>query len=146
MPDRKRKPERTTPHKDKLCKTCRRVIQWQKRWEQDWDIVKFCSEACSGYRSGEKDAALEAAILDLLAERGADGDKGKTICPSEAAKLVGGSASGRDKTSRRDWEALMEPARALARRLAAAGRIDITQHGAVVNPATAKGPIRLRLR
>ena len=150
MPDRKRKPERTTPHKDKLCKTCRRAIQWQKKWEQDWDIIKFCSEACSGYRSGEKDAALEAAILDLLAERRADGDKGKTICPSEAAKLVGGNgkreARGKDRPSRRDWEALMEPARAVARRLAAAGRIDITQHGAVVDPSTAKGPIRLRLR
>jgi hypothetical protein len=40
----------------------------------------------------------------------------------------------------------MEPARAAARRLAAAGKIDITQHGAAVNPSTAKGPIRLRLR
>lgn len=140
MPDRKRKPERTTPHKDKLCKACRRPIQWQKKWELDWDIVKFCSEACSGYRAGEKDAALEAAILDLLAERSADGDRSNTICPSEAAKLVGGMET------RRDWEALMEPARAAARRLVAAGKIVITQHGAVVDPATAKGPIRLRLR
>jgi hypothetical protein len=136
MPDRRRKPERTTPHKDKLCKTCRRPIQWQKKWELDWDIVKFCSEACSGYRAGEKDAALEAAILELLAER----DRSKTICPSEAAKLVGGTEA------RRDWEALMEPARAAARRLVAAGKIVITQHGAVVHPSTAKGPIRLRLR
>jgi hypothetical protein len=140
MPDRKRKPERTTPHKDKLCKICRRPIQWQKKWEQDWDIVKFCSEACSGYRAGEKDAALEAAILELLAERNADGDRSKTICPSEAAKLVGGTEA------RRNWEALMEPARAATRRLVAAGKIVITQHGAVINPSTAKGPIRLRLR
>jgi hypothetical protein len=142
MPDRKRKPDRATPHKDKLCKTCRRPIQWQKKYEQDWDVVRFCSEACSGYRSGEKDAALEAAILDLLAER----DPDKTICPSEAAKLVSGDARDKDKASRRDWEGLMEPARAVARRLAAAGRIDITQHGVVVDPTTAKGPIRLRRR
>jgi len=146
MPDRKPKPDRPTPHKDKLCKTCRGPIQWQKKWEQDRDIIKFCSEACSGYRSGEQDAALEAAILDLLAERAADGDKTKTICPSEAAKLVSGDARGKDKATRRDWEALMEPARVAARRLAATGKIVITQHGAVVNPATAKGPIRLRLR
>ncbi|MEO6910080.1 MAG: DUF3253 domain-containing protein, partial [Edaphobacter sp.] len=45
-----------------------------------------------------------------------------------------------------DWEALMEPARIAARRLAAEGKIDIVQHGAVVDPTTAKGPIRLRLR
>lgn len=146
MPDRKPKPDRPTPHKDKLCKTCRRPIQWQKKYEQDWDIVRFCSEACSGYRPGEQDAALEAAILSLLAERAADGDKTKTICPSEAAKLVSGDARGKDKATRRDWEALMEPARVAARRLAATGKIVITQHGAVVNPATAKGPIRLRLR
>jgi hypothetical protein len=146
MPDRKRKPDRPTPHKDKLCKTCRRPIHWQQKYEQDWDIIKFCSEACSGYRSGEKDAALEAAILSLLAERTADGDKTKTICPSEAAKLVSGDARGKDKTTRRDWEALMEPARAAARRLVAAGKVEITQHGATVNPSTAKGPIRLRLR
>jgi hypothetical protein len=146
MPDRKPKTDRPTPHKDKLCKTCRRPIQWQKKHEQDWDIVKFCSEACSGYHPGEKDAALEAAILSLLAERTADGDKAKTICPSEAAKLVSGDARDKDKATRRDWEALMEPARAAARRLVAQNKIVITQHGAIVNPATAKGPIRLRLR
>jgi hypothetical protein len=136
MPDRRPKPERTTPHKDKLCKTCRRPIQWQKKWAQDWDIIKYCSDACRGRQPGSADAALEKTILELLSERGRD----KTICPSEAAKIVGG-----DET-RRDWEGLMEPARAAARRLASAGKIVITQHNAVVDPSTAKGPIRLRLR
>jgi hypothetical protein len=140
MPDRKPRADRTTPHKDRLCKSCRRAIEWQKRYEQDWDIIKFCSEACSGYRAGEKDAALEAAILSLLAERSADGETKKTICPSEAAKLVGGMEA------RRDWEALMQPARAAARRLATAGRIVVIQRGAAVNPAVVKGPFLLRLR
>jgi hypothetical protein len=40
----------------------------------------------------------------------------------------------------------MEPARSAARRLVAQGRIVITQHKQPVDPATAKGPIRLRLR
>ena len=136
MPDRVRKAEKTTPHKDKLCKTCGRTFSWRKRWEKDWDIVKYCSDACRGHKPGETDHALEAAILELLTERGRD----KTICPSEAAKLVGG------KETRRDWEGLMEPARAAARRLVANGTIVITQHGKVVDPATAKGAIRLRLR
>jgi uncharacterized protein DUF3253 len=48
--------------------------------------------------------------------------------------------------NRRDWEGLMEPARAAARRLVAAGKIVVTQHGHVVDPSTAKGAIRLRLR
>lgn len=99
-------------------------------------MIKYCSDECRGYRPGELDAELEAAILELLAERGQD----KTICPSEAAKAVGGLES------RRDWEGLMEPARAAARRLVAAGRIVVTRHGHMVDPSTAKGAIRLRLR
>lgn len=140
MPDCKPKPERTTPHKDKICKTCGRTFEWRKQWAQDWDIIKYCSDACRGHQPGASDAALEIAILSLLAERTATENKDKTICPSEAAKLVGG-----DET-RRDWEGLMEPARAVARRLAAVGKIVITQHGHIVDPSIAKGPIRLRLR
>ncbi len=136
MPDRKPKPERTTPHKEKLCQTCGRAFSWRKKWERDWDAIRYCSDACRGHKPGTADLELEAAILELLAERGRD----KTICPSEAAKLVGG------KDARRDWEGLMEPARAAARRLVAAGKIVITQKGQVVEPSTAKGPIRLRLR
>ncbi len=136
MPDKVRKPERETPHQDKICKTCGRAFAWRKKWEKDWAVVKYCSDACRGHKPGEADAALEAAILELLAERGRD----KTICPSEAAKLVGG------KDERRDWEGLMEPARAAARRLVAAGKIVITQSGRVVDPSTAKGAIRLKLR
>jgi hypothetical protein len=40
----------------------------------------------------------------------------------------------------------MEPARSAARRLVAAGEAEITQGGHVVDPSTAKGPIRVRLR
>ncbi len=136
MPDRKPKPDRVTPHKDKLCQTCGRAFSWRKKWERDWDAIRYCSDSCRGHRPGEADRALEAAIFELLAERGRE----KTICPSEAAKLVGG------KDARRDWEWLMEPARAAARRLVAAGEIVITQKGHIVDPSTAKGPIRLRLR
>jgi hypothetical protein len=136
VPDKKRKPEWETPHKDKICKTCGRVFAWRKEFEQDWDVMKYCSDACRGYRPGEADAALEAAILELLAER----DVGETICPSEAAKLVGGTET------RQEWEGLMVPARAAARRLAKTGRIVVTQDGKVVDASTAKGAIRLRLR
>ena len=136
MPDKKHKPKRETPHKDKICKRCGRAFSWRKKWERDWDAVKYCSDACRGDKPSETGPALEAAILELLAERGRD----KTICPSEAAKLVGG------KDARHEWESLMEPARAAARRLVAAGSIVITQKGQIVDPSAAKGPIRLRLR
>jgi hypothetical protein len=136
MPDKKRKPEKETPHKDKICKACGRAFAWRKEWERDWGVMKYCSDACRGRKSGEADATLEAAILELLAER----DAGKTICPSDAAKLVGGTEA------RRDWEGLMEAARAAARRLVKAGRIVIVQNGRVVDGDTARGAIRLRLR
>ncbi len=136
MPDKVRKPQAETPKKSKICQTCGRTFEWRKKWEKDWDVVKYCSDSCRGHKPGASDQALETAILELLAQRGRD----KTICPSEAAKLVGG------KDERRDWEGLMEPARAAARRLVAAGRIVIQQGGKVVDGSTAKGPIRLKLR
>ena len=74
--------------------------------------------------------ALESAILDLLARRG----EGKTICPSEAARQVDPAL----------WKTLMGPARSAALRLVVQGQIVMTQKGAVVDPSTAKGAIRLR--
>jgi len=44
---------------------------------------------------------------------------------SEAAKLVAGDPRN-NHAARRDWEALMRPARAAARRLAASGKILVT--------------------
>ncbi len=142
MPDRKPKPDRPTPHKEKLCKACKRPFQWTEQNARDWDILRYCSDACSGYHSGEKDAALEAAILQLLEERG----PGKSICPSEAAKVVAGDAREKSHAARRDWETLMEPARAAARRLVSQHKIVITQHNRVVDPSATKGAIRLKLR
>jgi hypothetical protein len=80
----------------------------------------------------DTDRRLERAILDLLAARAA----AATICPSEAARAVGGDG----------WRELMEPARQAARRLVAADAVEITQGGRVVDPSTARGPIRVRRR
>jgi Protein of unknown function (DUF3253) len=76
------------------------------------------------------DRALESAIIELLSRRAA----GKTICPSEAARLL----------DPENWEELMEQARGAARRLASQGEIVITQRGKVIEPSATKGPIRLR--
>jgi hypothetical protein len=142
MPDPKPRHERETPHRDKICKTCGRAFSWRKKWERDWDIIRYCSDACRGHRPGTRETELEAAILNLLAERGRD----KTICPSEAAKRVATAEAGTGRVPPQTaWQPLMEPARAAARRLVAQGKIVITQHGQVVDPSHAKGPIRLRL-
>ena len=116
----------------KVCARCGRRIEWRKKWARDWDSVQYCSQACRRARLTEQDEALERTILDLLERRRA----GATICPSEAARAVAPD----------DWRPLMEPARQAARRLVARGALDITQRGQVVDPSTAKGPIRLRAR
>lgn len=113
----------------KVCVTCGREIVWRKKWERDWDGVKYCSTACRR-GLGEVDAALERAIVELLGRVKAGG----TICPSEAARAV--DAEG--------WRELMEPARRAARRLVVRGLVEITQGGRPVDPSTARGPIRVR--
>ena len=115
----------------KTCERCGREITWRRKWARDWDHVKYCGDACRKHKPSAIDDRLEATILSLLHER----DAGKTICPSEAAKVVGAA----------DWRPLMEPARRAARRLVSAGKIVITQQGKVVDPSTSKGAIRLRL-
>jgi hypothetical protein len=110
--------------------SCGRAFAWRKAWARDWEQVRYCSSACRKRGVTTTDAALEQAITDLLAGRPAQA----TICPSEAAHRVGGE----------DWRPLMEPARRAARRLVAAGTLEITQGGRVVDPSTARGPIRLR--
>ena len=121
-------PRRELP--EKPCATCGRTMVWRAKWAKNWDSVRYCSDGC---RRGPDaiDRALEAAMMTLLQARA----KTASICPSEAARAVAP-----------EWEPLMERARMAARRLVAAGLADITQRGAVVNPSTAKGPIRVRLR
>jgi hypothetical protein len=61
----------------------------------------------------------------------------KTICPSDAARAVGGE----------NWRDLMDQARDTARELAKAGAVEITQRGEVLDPdADWRGPIRIRAR
>jgi hypothetical protein len=121
---------------DKVCAVCGRRIEWRAKWARDWDRVRYCSDACRRRGLGPTDAALEDAIRVLLAARA----RTATICPSEAARRVA-SEGDRDGA---DWRPLMEPARMAARRLVDRGEVEILQSGRVVDPSTAKGPIRIR--
>ncbi|MCG7418617.1 MULTISPECIES: DUF3253 domain-containing protein [Microbacterium] len=80
--------------------------------------------------SSAADPRLVASIRSLLAQRA----EGATICPSEAARAVGGD----------DWRDLMQPARDAARELADQGEVEVTQRGEVVDVTTARGPVRIR--
>ncbi|RBY97038.1 DUF3253 domain-containing protein [Blastococcus sp. TF02-8] len=73
---------------------------------------------------------LERAIGALLDRRAPTA----SICPSEAARAV----------DPENWRDLMPDARAAAGRLAAAGSVEVTQGGAVVDVSSARGPVRVR--
>lgn len=118
------------PGEEKTCASCGRRMEWRKAWAKNWDEVRYCSDACRRRKVRPVDRELEAAIIELLHQR----EGGATICPSEAAKAV----------AHDDWRDLMEVARCAARRLVADGRVVITQKGKIVDPSTAKGPIRIR--
>ena len=71
---------------------------------------------------------VRAAILDLALQRGRE----RSLCPSEVAKALAV-----------DWRPLMPEVRSVA---AGMPEIVATQKGVEVDPRTARGPIRLRLR
>ncbi len=81
--------------------------------------------------SGGDDDDAEAAILRLTSERGPD----KSICPTDAARLLGGE----------QWRAQLGRVRAAAVSLARAGRIEILRKGRPVELHAVRGVIRLRI-
>jgi hypothetical protein len=74
-------------------------------------------------------ARLEATIRVLLRHRNPEA----TICPSDAARVVGGPS----------WRDLMDETRAVAAELALQQVIVVRQHGTDIDLATAVGPVRL---
>jgi hypothetical protein len=114
---------------EKTCVVCGRRIEWRARWARDWDAVRYCSDACRRSGVSDADRDLERRILALLGARAATA----TICPSDVARAAA-----------EDWRPLMEPVRRAARRLVASGDVEIVQGGTVVDPSSAKGPIRIR--
>ncbi len=75
--------------------------------------------------------ALAAEILRQATERGA----GKSICPSDVARALGGE----------DWHPLMAPVRSTAFALAREGRLLVLRKGKPVEPEGVKGVIRLAI-
>ncbi|WP_198943359.1 DUF2256 and DUF3253 domain-containing protein [Actinokineospora bangkokensis] len=124
-------PSRSPAPQPKTCQSCGRSIEWRKKWERDWDSVRYCSTACRKRGVTQVDRQLEDAILDLLARSPASA----AVSPSDAARVVAGDDG---------WQDLVEPARRAARRLVERDQVEIVQHGRVVDPSTARGPIHIR--
>lgn len=74
-------------------------------------------------------ARLRASMLELLGRRAAT----STICPSDAARAVGGDG----------WRDAMPLARDVAARLADDGVVEVRQQGERVDVRTARGPVRI---
>jgi hypothetical protein len=72
------------------------------------------------------DDRIAEVLMDLAHQRGREG----TFCPSEAARALAS-----------EWRPLMPE----VRRVAAGLPLRATQKGVVVDPVTARGPIRLGL-
>ncbi|MFD1480523.1 DUF2256 domain-containing protein [Paracoccus nototheniae] len=42
----------------KICAACGLPFSWRKKWERDWDQVRYCSDRCRG--KGARDRAGKA--------------------------------------------------------------------------------------
>ena len=69
-------------------------------------------------RKGPSEELIAETILRLLAERG----PGKTVCPSEVARDIGGAQP-------EVWSPMMQPVRRIAVRMTKAGQIAILRKG-----------------
>jgi hypothetical protein len=115
---------------EKSCVSCGRGITWREKWENCWDDVRYCSDACHRRKPGSAASALEKATLARLAEI----PRNSSICPSEIARSHFPA----------NWNGRTEDARMAARRLVAKGLLEVTQNNQVVDASTAKRTIRLR--
>ncbi len=119
---------------EKVCVQCGRSFEWRKKWEKNWNEIKYCSDRCRGESRGKgksESIMFQNQILALLKLRAG----GKTICPSEILPQ-----------EQKQNPAVMEQVRQAARLLAHEGVIEITQGGKPVDPDSFRGPIRLRLK
>ena len=78
------------------------------------------------------EAKIRRAIYGIARERGPD----KSLCPSEVAR----------KLAPLKWRALMPQVIGAAKRMAQDEEILITQRGKVIDPASVRGPFRLKQR
>ncbi|WP_084681077.1 DUF2256 domain-containing protein [Arenibacter algicola] len=38
----------------KICPICKRPFTWPKKWERNWNNVKYCSERCRRNKKNEE--------------------------------------------------------------------------------------------
>ncbi|KQX65935.1 DUF2256 and DUF3253 domain-containing protein [Angustibacter sp. Root456] len=54
----------------KTCASCGRRIEWRKKWERDWESVRYCSTACRRHGVDDADQRLVAASEVVVTQGG----------------------------------------------------------------------------
>jgi hypothetical protein len=49
----------------KLCVRCGLPFTWRKKWERDWEDVKFCSDRCRQQSAGNREASKSGGTAKL---------------------------------------------------------------------------------
>ena len=44
----------------KVCVVCHKPFMWRKKWQRDWDNVKYCSKKCQSNKTSKD---LNASIV-----------------------------------------------------------------------------------
>lgn len=76
-------------------------------------------------------ALIKKTVLELATKRGSS----KSICPSEAARAVGG----------KQWRSVMKKVHEVAQKLQDNGEIVLTQRGKAVESKSFTGPYRIKI-
>ena len=111
-------------HPEKTCACCGRRFSWRKKWERDWEQVRYCSASCRRRKVGAADRAREDRIICAL--------QSASIGHMPLSELARDSNEG-------------ECLRQAARRFALEGRILIYQKGRPVEPRDIRGPVDVAL-
>ena len=133
------------PAEEKTCRSCGRRITWRKKWERDWDSVRYCSSSCRSRGVTAEDRRIEETIRSLVAgaPRGVTEAEVLTVL---AAPVAGRTTPDDRKRSGGGSVTPQEAVRRAARRLVGGHEVDMVQSGQVVDPSTATGPVVLRRR
>ena len=44
---------------EKMCPVCERPFTWRKKWEKNWESVRYCSERCRRNRKSVSDNSAD---------------------------------------------------------------------------------------
>ncbi|WP_084627563.1 DUF2256 domain-containing protein [Elstera litoralis] len=63
----------------KMCVACQRPFVWRKKWERDWEQVRYCSDRCRSAGPSRADHAADRpnGPGDAPASRGDGGKAGR---------------------------------------------------------------------